>query len=89
MTGLSGQSLEWSGEDGGWYALIQDEGVQINVRLTAPLAKDFPNRQLVTGVSVLSGEGHSFVVEVQNPYSVETSGCPNGVHPCLADGALR
>ncbi|MEP6134273.1 hypothetical protein [Marinobacter sp.] len=89
MTGLSGQSLEWSGEDGGWYALIQDEGVQINVRLTAPLAKDFPNRQLVTGVSVLSGEGHSFVVEVKNPYSVETSGCPNGVHPCLADGALR
>ena len=89
MTGLSGQSLEWSGEDGGWYALIHDENMQINVRLTAPLMKDFPNRQLVTGVSVLSGDGHSFVVEVKNPYSVETSGCPSGVRPCLADGALR
>ena len=89
MTGLSGQSLEWSGEDGGWYVLIQDEDVQINVRLTAPLADEFPNRQLVTGVSLLSGDGHSFVVEVKNPYSVETSGCPYGNSPCLADGALR
>lgn len=89
MTGLSGQSLEWSGDDGGWYSLIRGEEVQINVRLTAPLAKDFPNRQLVTGVSVLSGNAHYFVVEVNDPYSVETSGCPNGVRPCLADGALR
>lgn len=89
MSGLSGQSLEWSGDDGGWYALIQDEHVQINVRLTAPLPKDFPNRQLVTGVSILSGDGHAFIVEVNRPYNVETSGCPDGVHPCLANGALR
>lgn len=80
MSGLSGQSLEWSGDDGGWYALIQDEHVQINVRLTAPLPKDFPNRQLVTGVSILSGDGHAFIVEVNRPYNVETSGCPDGVH---------
>lgn len=89
MDGLRGQSIEWSGEDGGWYALIQDKevGLQINVRVTAPLPQDFPNRQLVTGVSGLFDE-HSFVVEVNSPYSTETSGCPVGVGPCLASGSL-
>ncbi|CAN0551698.1 unnamed protein product, partial [Laminaria digitata] len=64
MDGLRGQTIEWSGEDGGWYAMIQDKdlGLHINVRVTAPLPQQFPHRQLVTGVSVLFGD-HSFVVE--------------------------
>lgn len=97
MDGLRGQTLEWSGEDGGWYALIQhkDLGLHINVRVTAPLPQQFPHRQLVTGVSVLFGD-HSFVVEANSPYRTSTtgtskdeqSGCPLGVGSCLASGAL-
>lgn len=90
MHGLSGQSIDWSGVDGGWYSLVKDEedDIHINVRLTAPLPVEFPNRQLTTGVAILSG-GHSLVIEVKNPYTAATGGCPNGVSPCLADGGLR
>ena len=89
MDGLSGQAIDWSGEDGGWYALIQDKelGLHINVRVNVPLLQEFPRRRLVTGVSVLFAE-HSFVVEANSPYSTGTSGCPLGVSPCLASGAL-
>lgn len=66
----------------------EEIGLQINVRPTGPLPEDFPERQYLTGVSVLSG-GHSLVVEVKDPYSVATNGCPYGISPCLADGALR
>lgn len=88
MAGLSGQSIAWSGEDGGWYCFVKDDELelQVNVRVTAPSA-EFPDRQLMTGVSVLSG-GHSFVVEVSDPYTVTTSGCPSGVSPCLNDGVF-
>lgn len=89
IDGLRGQSHEWAGRDTEWYALIQDEdlGLHINVRVTVPLQQESPHRKLVTGVSVLFGE-HSFVVEANDPYSAGGSGCPLGVIPCLADGAL-
>ena len=90
MAGLRGQRIDWSGIDGGWYSLIKDSGanLHINVRLTAPLPDEFPNRQLITGLGVLSG-GHSLAVEVKDPYTVDTGGCPMGVSPCLANGGLR
>ena len=90
MQGLRGQKIDWSGVDGGWYCLIADEdaNLHVNVRLTAPLPEEFPDRQLVTGVSFIS-EGNSLVLEVKDPYTIHTDGCPAGVSPCLADGGLR
>ena len=80
MQGLRGQKIDWSGEDGAWYSLIKDDAVnlQVNVRLNAPLPDEFPSRQLITGMSVLS-EGHSLVIEVKDPYSVSTGGCSDGI----------
>ena len=90
MQGLRGQRIDWSGVDGSWYCLVKDGNTDfhVNVRLTAPLPKKFPTRQLVTGVSVIS-EGKSLVLEVKNPYTIATEGCPEGVSVCLADGGLR
>lgn len=90
MQGLLGQAIDWSGEDGGWYCLVSDESINlhINVRLTAPLPTEFLNRQLITGLGIVS-EGHSLIIEVANPYGIETTGCPRGVSSCLADGGLR
>lgn len=90
MQGLRGQRIEWSGVDGSWYCLIKADAsnFHVNVRLTAPLATEFPDRQLVTGIAILS-EDHSLVVEVANPYSTASNGCPEGVTPCLADGGVR
>ncbi|CAN0423163.1 unnamed protein product, partial [Ectocarpus sp. 13 AM-2016] len=50
MQGLRGQKIDWSGVDGGWYSLIKDDtaDVNINVRVTAPLPDQFPDRQLIT-----------------------------------------
>ncbi|CAN0285148.1 unnamed protein product [Ascophyllum nodosum] len=89
LQGLRGQHIEWTGVDGGWYALVNDDedDLQINVRTTAPLPNDFPDRQFITGVAILS-QGHSLVVEVKEPYTVDTHGCSNDVSPCLADGGL-
>ena len=91
MRGLRGQRIDWSGVDGGWYSLIKDDdnaGLNINARLTAPLPDEFPDRQLVTGLTVMS-EGHSLTVEVENPRTIDTDGCPEGVSPCLVNGGLR
>eukprot|EP00752_Nemacystus_decipiens_P016691 g14929.t1 len=90
MRGLRGQRFDWSGVDGGWYSLIKDGNadLHINVRLTAPLTDEFPDRQLMTSLSVIT-EGHSLVIEFANPYNVDTDGCPEGVSPCLANGGLR
>ncbi|CAM9126794.1 unnamed protein product [Ectocarpus sp. 13 AM-2016] len=90
MRGLRGQRIDWHGVDGGWYSLIKDDDAELNVniRVTAPLSDEFPNRQLMTGLTVLS-EGHSLVIEVANPYTIGTDGCPEGVSPCLANGGLR
>ncbi|CAN0150915.1 unnamed protein product [Ectocarpus sp. 12 AP-2014] len=90
MRGLRGQRIDWSGIDGGWYSMVKDDTAElsINVRLTAPLPDEFPDRQLVTGLTVMS-EGHSLTIEVENPYTIDTDGCPEGASPCLANGGLR
>ncbi|CAM9914742.1 unnamed protein product [Ectocarpus fasciculatus] len=91
MKGLLGQSIDWFGVDGEWYSFVKDPDMDlhVNVRLTAPLPEEFPDRQLVTGLAVVS-EGHSLVLEVTNPYSTDmTDGCPGGSPtPCLANGGL-
>ena len=90
MQGLRGQTIDWSGVDGGWYCLVTDDNanLQVNVRLTAPLPEEFPNRQLITGLSIMS-EGDSLVIDVKDPYDVSTDGCLGEMTPCLADGGLR
>ena len=89
MQGLGGQRIDWSGIDGGWYCLVKDEreDLHINVRVNAPLPIDFPHRQLVTAISVVSG-GHSLGIEVKDPYSTVTGRCPSDISPCLADGGV-
>lgn len=66
MKGLLGQSIDWFGVDGEWYSFVKDPDMDlhVNVRLTAPLPEEFPDRQLVTGLAVVS-EGHSLVLEVR------------------------
>ncbi|CAN0098190.1 unnamed protein product [Ectocarpus fasciculatus] len=90
MRGLRGQTINWSGVDGAWYSLVNDDNadLNVNVRVTAPLPDEFPDRQLMTGLAVLS-ERHSVTIEVENPYTTDTGGCPEGVSPCLANGGLR
>ena len=90
---MLGQKFDWSGQDKGWYSLVSDgQDFQLNVRVTAPMPDEFPDRQLVTAVSVLSPDGRSFVIEVKNPYTIDTPGCESDADsplPCLANGALR
>ena len=93
MVGVLGQKFDWSGEDKGWYSLVSDgQDFQLNVRVTAPMPDEFPDRQLVTAVSILSAGGRSFVIEVKDPYTIDTPGCESGDDsslPCLANGAFR
>ncbi|CAM9962229.1 unnamed protein product [Hapterophycus canaliculatus] len=90
MVGLRGQKIDWSGVDGGWYSFVKDDDadLHINIRLTAPLPDQFPDRQLVTGLSILT-QGHSLALEVKHPYEARTDGCPEGISLCLANGGLR
>ena len=90
MPGLRGEQTEWSGVDGGRYSLIKDDDsqVHINLRVTAPLAAEYPDRQLVTGLSVIS-DGRSLVVEVKDPDTVATTCFLDGITPCFAGDALR
>ena len=90
MQGLRGQHIDWSGVDNSWYCMVSDDAdsININVRLNAPLPDEFPDRQVITGLSVIS-EGHSFVIEVTNPYNVNTAGCPPDMSTCLSNGGLR
>ena len=90
MQGLRGQQIDWSGIDNSWYCMVSDgtDSINVNVRLNAPLLEDFPDRQLITGLSVMS-HGHSLVVEVTNPYDVNTDGCPPDMSTCLSNGGLR
>lgn len=90
MVGLLGQKIDWVGQDNGWYCLLNDgSDFHVNVRLTAPMPVEFPERQLISAISILTDDGlHSLVIEVKNPYTTDTEGCPAGL-PCLANGGLR
>lgn len=90
MTGFRGQKFDFTGEDGGWYCLIKDESMQINMRVTSPVP-DLPEITYITGLSVLisddDGSEHDVIIEVKDPHNLDSS-CPAGVAPCLADGSL-
>lgn len=92
MVGLLGQKIDWAGVDNAWYCLLKDgPDFHVNVRLSAPMPEEFPGRQLISAVSVLSNDGYSsLVVEVTDPYTTATNGCPHDLSvPCLADGGVR
>lgn len=83
--------MDWFGEDGGWYCLVSDgDCFQLNVRVTAPMLEEFPDKQFVTGVRLLLMNGHSLGMEVNNVNTGETDGCgADNISPCLANGGLR
>eukprot|EP00752_Nemacystus_decipiens_P011750 g10427.t1 len=91
MTGFLGQKFDFTGEDGEWYALIADDNMHVNMRVSCPVA-NLPEITYITGLSVITtdedGFDHSIVIEVKDPHNLESS-CPAGVSPCLADGSLR
>ncbi|CAN0249910.1 unnamed protein product [Scytosiphon promiscuus] len=91
MTGFMGQKFDFVGEDGEWYCLLQDgPGLQLNMRVTSPVPS-MPEITYITGISIITADAdsveHTIVIEVTNPHTLESS-CPEGVSPCLADGAL-
>lgn len=92
MTGFRGQKFDFTGEDGGWYALISDvPSLHMNMRVTAPVP-DAPVITYITGISLITvgadGNEHAIAVFVNHPHSLVSS-CPSGMSTCLADGALR
>lgn len=91
MIGFHGQKIDWKGEDGGWYNIMFDTvaDIQMNVRLTAPLAEDFPERQLITGFALKYDDDHSVVIETKKPKTTETEGCPDDSVTCIGENALR
>lgn len=48
MTGFLGQKFDFTGEDGEWYALIADGNMNINMRVSCPVA-DLPEITYITG----------------------------------------
>ncbi|CAN0210111.1 unnamed protein product [Scytosiphon promiscuus] len=91
MTGFRGQKFDFVGEDGEWYCVLRDgPGLHLNMRVTSPVPS-MPEITYITGVSLITadpdGVEHTIVIEVTNPHTLESS-CPEGVSPCLADGAL-
>ena len=90
VQGPRGQQIDWSEIDNSWYCMVSDDtdSINVNVRLNAPLPEDFPDRQLITGLIVMS-QGHSLVIEVTNQYEVNTDGCHPNMSLCLSNGGLR
>ena len=98
VTGLRGQHYEWCGEDGGWYAFLSaQDRMQMNLRVTSHLPDTLPERQLVTGVAVVTEGGHTITVEIVDPLDLaptcqETTDAAGGgltSSPCLVEGGLR
>lgn len=91
MIGFHGQKIDWKGRDGAWYAIVSDgPDLQMSVRVTAPLAEEFPDIQLITGFALKYEDGHSIVIETNDPYTTQTGGCPDGfAGRCLAENSLK
>ena len=91
MTGFRGQKFDFTGKDGGWYAVISDmPHIHLNMRVTSPVPS-VPEITYITGLGITTtdtdGLDHTIVITVTDPHSLD-SACPVGVSPCLADGAL-
>lgn len=94
VAGLRGQRFDWSGEDGGWYAFLSTpDELQMNLRVTSHLPETFPERQLVTGVALITAGGHTIVADIVAPLDLAPT-CQGtaddaGSAPCLVNGGLR
>ncbi|CAM9823855.1 unnamed protein product [Ectocarpus fasciculatus] len=91
MTGFRGQKFDFTGKDGGWYAVISDmPHIHLNMRVTSPVPS-VPDITYITGIGITTigdeGSEHTIVITVADPHSLD-SACPIAVSPCLADGAL-
>lgn len=91
MQGFRGQKFDFTGEDGGWYSLLDDgPSLRMNMRVTSPVS-DVPQITYITGISVMTADAdavnHTIVIGVVDPYTLDAS-CPAGVSPCLAEGSL-
>ena len=91
MTGFLGQKFDFTGEDGEWYCLLDDgPSMHLNMRVTAPVP-DLTQITYITGLSLMTsddeGVDHTIEISVTDPHNLESS-CPDGVSPCLAEGAL-
>ncbi|CAM9241198.1 unnamed protein product [Ectocarpus sp. 13 AM-2016] len=52
MTGFLGQKFDFTGEDGGWYSVIADSNMNVNMRVTSPVA-ELPEITYITGSRTL------------------------------------
>ncbi|CAM9267452.1 unnamed protein product, partial [Choristocarpus tenellus] len=90
LIGFSGQHFDFTGESGGWYNLVSDGEVTINMRVTAPLP-GLPIVTYITGVGIrtpdLEGNIHTIEIMVKDTDSMESS-CSSDEISCLADGAV-
>lgn len=91
MEGFRGQKFDFTGEDGGWYSVLDDgPALRINMRVTSPVS-GVPQITYITGISIMTtdaeGVDHTIVIQARDPHSLEAS-CPAGVSPCLAEGSL-
>ena len=91
MTDFMGQTFDFTGRDGAWYALISDSPtMHLNMRVTAPVPS-VPAITYITGLSLLTtdidGFEHTIVISVKQPHTQDTV-CPPEVSTCLADGSL-
>lgn len=91
MQGFRGQKFGFTGEDGGWYCVLDDgPALRMNMRVTSPVPH-VPEITYITGISImtvdLEGVDHTIVIQVTDPHSLEAA-CPPGVSHCLADGSL-
>ena len=91
MTGFRGQKFDFTGKDGGWYAVLSvPPSMHLNMRVTSPVPS-VPEITYITGVSVKAtddnGVDHTILVAVADPHSLD-SRCPEGVSPCLSEGSL-
>ena len=48
MTGFLGQKFDFTGKDGQWYSLIADVNMNVNMRVTSPIA-NLPEITYITG----------------------------------------
>lgn len=91
MTGFLGQKFDFTGEDGDWYCLLEDgSSMHLNMRVTSPVPS-LPEITYITGLSIITtdvqGVDHTIEIFVTDPHHLD-SNCPEGVSPCLANGAL-
>lgn len=92
MAGFRGQKFDFTGKDGGWYAVVSDlPYMHLNMRVTSPVPSVL-EITYITGISIVAmdtnGLDHTIVISVVHPHNLE-SPCSAETSPCLAEGALN